>query len=206
MMISAALMCFGFENISRCGCVSFSALSFVWFLHDKTKYNNHEYLYSTIPLVLALCDCHPTELSVAFMFSSHSTNSRSHSMIPIFAWSIPIAVVFLMINCATYGIPGWIAVAGMGWLWISLAVILAYAHTAVQEDMPNVSSTTQPCARSWWSASIDAWCYSILQKMLCLVYFYAGLAKFEPDWVLGSTAKELLRSSWWLPWYVTAAK
>lgn len=43
-------------------------------------------------------------------------------------------------------------------------------------------------------AEIPAWCIGILRFQLCLVYFYAGLAKLNPDWLFEA---QPLRT--WLP-------
>lgn len=108
--------------------------------------------------------------------SSYISISHISTNIPIITISILfliIGLVYLMLLNSIYGIAGNIAVLGVGLIWASLVLFLS------------------------------KWCYSspktiprykilLLQIFIVIIYFYAGLAKTDIDWLSGATMKQLL--------------
>jgi len=63
MLLSAAGMAMAFGPLSRLSCIFFAVLKIILTLQDQTNYNNHEYLYAIIALVMGLLGGHDACLS-----------------------------------------------------------------------------------------------------------------------------------------------
>src|SRR5438105_4740185 len=119
MLLSAAGIAFGHGGLSRICCFIFSLLKGFLLLLDQTKYNNHEYLYSTLSLFLYLCDCHDIkEYSLSSCLSLNSSWITAASSCCLVG-----SLLFLMLNNAVYGIPGTTGLGGVGLMWVSLILL-----------------------------------------------------------------------------------
>jgi len=84
-------------------------------LQNQAQYNNHEYMYSTLSLMLSLLDCHQTGL----LRLSDGDESG-----PVAVLGICVAVLYLMVHNGLYGIAGHVAPLGMVPIWVLLAFLL----------------------------------------------------------------------------------
>eukprot|EP01034_Spumella_vulgaris_P033584 gene33584-41442_t len=79
---------------------------------------------------------------------------------------------------AVHGISGWVAVIGIGVLWLTVAC-----------KMGNSPRSAEGVEESQSTVRRDV---LYLQTYFAVVYFYAGLAKTNTDWLSGFTPRELL--------------
>lgn len=49
-------------------------------------------------------------------------------------------------------------------------------------------------------ATVSAWTLWALRGQMCIMYFFAGIAKLDPDWLQGSPMREWLRQRSYRPW------
>lgn len=105
-------------------------------------------------------------------YISFSKNSGSYSF---GMFLITLGTGYMMFCNAIYGIAGSIAVFGMSCIYLGASLIL---DTGDKTQIPNISS----------------YHYWILQIFFGSIYFFAGIAKLDDDWLSGSTARELYQS------------
>ena len=139
MLLSAAGMAMAFGALSRLSCVCFAVLKHVLTLQDQTNYNNHEYLYALIALVLGLLGGHDAILS----FLGKAAISAAHGLhVPpseeeeaggagegsAHVWTCLglslSGALYMSLNNAVYGIAGHIAWVGVTFLVVPGAVLL----------------------------------------------------------------------------------
>ena len=107
----------------------------------------------------------------SFITVSHiSTNTTIMTISTLF---LIIGLVYLMLLNSIYGIAGNIAVFGIVLIWISLILFLSKWCNSTQNMIPRYK-------------------IMFLQIFIVIIYFYAGLAKTDIDWLSGTTMKQLL--------------
>lgn len=166
LLASSIGMAFGNADISRICCLGFSVLKFSHLLLNQAAYNNHEYMYASLSLLLAITDCHRLSLLI-----SESNRKFLHRSAVI---TILVSTTYLMCHNGTYGINGKVAIIGMIPIWASLSVLIG--------KKPYEPSQGQ----------VAPWNYSAFHLYFATIYFYAGLTKTSLDWLSGSLPRELL--------------
>ncbi len=107
----------------------------------------------------------------SFITVSHiSTNTTIMTISTLF---LIIGLVYLMLLNSIYGIAGNIAVFGIVLIWTSLILFLSKWCNSTQNMIPRYK-------------------IMFLQIFVVIIYFYAGLAKTDIDWLSGTTMKQLL--------------
>ena len=109
MFVSAAFMCFGFGVFSRFGAFLFGILKMVLTLVSQHKYNNHEYMYATLSLLLSILDGHDAYFSI--LGKAARKRKKGGSTLPLLLMIMGIS--YLIANNIVYGIAGHIALIGM---------------------------------------------------------------------------------------------
>lgn len=89
----------------------------------------------------------------------------------------------MILNNIVYGIPGFIAVIGMLSIYIGVALSLKQENNLLKNTNQNN-----------YENIIPSWNKYIIQIFIGSIYFYAGVAKLDPDWLSGSTIRELFLS------------
>lgn len=183
-------MSFGYGDFSRLGCFLFGLLQLIFVLRHMSTYNNHEYMYGTVALALSICDGHAAHYSP--LFAGQIVNSKSSasylSMVLIIG-----GVGYMMLWNVVYGIPGEIGILGMTALFTAVVLILS------DHSKSKINSMNAICL----TATVPRWNIWLLKVFMCVVYFYAGVAKLEEDWLAGNTVRELFRA-WIGPTAVTS--
>jgi len=139
MLLSAAGMAMAFGPLSRSSCVLFTVLKGILTLQDQTNYNNHEYLYALIALVLGLLGGHDASLSflgkAAMNAVTHSSygqdedeDFRGEAEGSTAVWaslSLSLAgALYMALHNVVYGVAGHIAWVGVCFLVWPGAVLL----------------------------------------------------------------------------------
>ena len=208
-LLAALAISLGYGDISRLSCVLFGMFQLIFVLRDMTAYNNHEYMYATLAVALSLCDGHTRRYSPLFM-SSHDPSRSAASYL-----SLCLAVVsvsYMMLWNVVYGIPGAIGLCGMLAMWI--AVLLALGESCKNTRNEKGGESSQCTDRTDTNTlpitsppspppTVPRWNVLLLNIFLSTVYFYAGIAKLEEDWLNGYTPRELF-SSWIGPSAITS--
>ena len=99
--------------------------------------------------------------------------SSNTTIMTISTFFLIIGLVYLMLLNSIYGIAGNIAVFGILLIWISLILFLSKWCNSTQNKIPRYK-------------------VMFLQVFVVIIYFYAGLAKTDIDWLSGATMKQLL--------------
>lgn len=174
MFLSAAFMCFGFGVFSRFGAFLFAILKMVLTLVSQNKYNNHEYMYATLSLLLSILDGHDAYFSI--LGKASRKRKKGGSTIPVVL--MIMGVSYLIANNIVYGIAGQIALIGMVcFIWPSIILVLTIDTKATIDKRPMVSP----------------WQYYVLQIYIGYIYLCAGIAKTGQDWLSGSVIIELFK-------------
>jgi len=84
-------------------------------LQNQAQYNNHEYMYSTLALMLSLLDCHQTGLL-------RLADIEQSSAIAVLG--IALSTMYLMVHNGLYGIANHVALVGMVPIWTLLIHLL----------------------------------------------------------------------------------
>lgn len=106
----------------------------------------------------------------SYIFIGHiSTNT---TVVTISVTFLIIGLIYLMLLNSIYGIAGYIAVSGVGLIWTSLILFLSKWCCSCPKTMPRHKVL-------------------LLQVFIVIIYFYAGLAKTDVDWLSGATMKQL---------------
>lgn len=155
---------FGANGLSRLSCLIFAIFQMVNVLKSLSDYNNHEYLYSLISLFFSCLEIHPV-LNIQ--------TAPRYSSLGILL--ITLGTGYMMLWNVVYGIAGSIAVIGMPCIFCGVALLL---DTQDRNNLPKIS----------------VWNFWVLQIFLGSVYFYAGIAKCDDDWLSGFTLRELYQS------------
>ena len=112
MVIFSLGMVVSSNSVSRLSSAGFGILTIFLLLTDMSKYNNHEYMFGTLSIVLSCLDCHRPEFSFSISefdvyktFMSPSTEDnisvlRSITLLQILSFS---AVVYLSMWNIVYG-------------------------------------------------------------------------------------------------------
>ena len=210
MLLSAMGMAFSFGLLSRFSCLMFALLKFALTLRDQTIYNNHEHLYAFIALLLGLLDAHHPcysflgraviqDQSLALTQKNQKKAKSEHSNM-IGAWTCLFLSMsgcgYMMINNALYGIAGYIAVAGMCLgVWPGIVLLLGRSRKTEAggeievEDSDTYTEDEEVTA----TYTVPSWQYTVLQVFFGAMYFFAGMAKMDHDWLSGLTTIELFR-------------
>jgi hypothetical protein len=175
MLLTASGIGFTNGSVSRWSCLWFGILKTALLLRNQMTYNNHEYMYGTLAIALALCDCHDSRFSLFGAWQGYYTMGLCN----MYRAVLSVVLLTLLLTNAVYGIPGWIAVCGVIALWLLVACVLGNER----RSFVAVSSNEAVSA---------SWDVRYLQVYFAAVYFYAGLAKTDSDWLSGSTPRELL--------------
>jgi hypothetical protein len=184
-MMASIGFTFGYGDLSIVSCVVFAFLQLIRIFHDVTKYNNHEYMFSTLAFAFALCEGHDAIFSPVLRGIIH----KKKAAVQYLAVALLVAGSGYMICMnAVYGIPGHIAVVGMSCVYT--AVFLTVGNGAVGQHVDKKSPDITPST----SITVPRWNICMLKCFIFCVYFYAGLAKTENDWLRGDTMRQLLRS------------
>eukprot|EP00602_Paraphysomonas_sp_CaronLab_P003659 CAMPEP_0185030646 /NCGR_PEP_ID=MMETSP1103-20130426/17630_1 /TAXON_ID=36769 /ORGANISM="Paraphysomonas bandaiensis, Strain Caron Lab Isolate" /LENGTH=622 /DNA_ID=CAMNT_0027565857 /DNA_START=59 /DNA_END=1924 /DNA_ORIENTATION=- len=180
-LLAACGMTFAYGDFSRLSCVVFCVFQLVSVSKDMTHYNNHEYMYATLALVLGLCDGHSAAFSP--LMSIIGNHARK---VPCYIGCVCIlgGIVYMMAHNVVYGIAGSIGVVGMFFVWVGIILCIGGGITPSNPGSLSKSTETVPRWNMWF-----------IRAFICVVYFYAGVAKLEIDWLRGNTARELF-SSW----------
>jgi len=93
---------------------------------------------------------------------------------------------YLCLNNAVHGIAGHVAMIGM-FLFIYPAVLLLLGCA---KDLPLLQGLQEPAAAAGFA---PRWHFFFIKLFIGALYFFAGLAKMDADWLNGGTAVELLR-------------
>ena len=96
--------------ISLGSCLIFTIIKTIQLMRDQASFNNHEYMYIGVSMLLTLTDNHRLAIF-------HQATSILHI-------SLLASVMYLMCCNGIYGIAGSIAYIGMIPTWCSLALIL----------------------------------------------------------------------------------
>jgi vitamin K-dependent gamma-carboxylase len=196
-LLSAAGMSFGYGDFSRFSCFIFGILQLIFVLRYMSIYNNHEYMYSTMAIALGLCDGHVSHYSPLFIGQFHKSKS---SVCYLSMMLILFGVGYMMLWNVVYGIPGEIGLLGMSALFTAV-VLTVSDHTEAMRVAADCDCQDAGDARP--VPTIPRWNMWLAKVFVCVVYFYAGVAKLEEDWLGGNTVRELFRA-WIGPTAVTS--
>ena len=143
-------------------------------MRDQASFNNHEYMYIGVSLLLSLTDSHSPAVF-------HNTSSILHT-------SLLVSVLYLMYCNGIYGIAGSIAYIGIIPVWCVLALILGHKKSSLVQEYRDDKSQ---------ALKISNWNYRAFNIFFGFVYFYGGLAKTSLDWLSGTLPYDLLlRNAW----------
>ena len=199
MLLSAVGMALGRGFVSRFSCLAFAALKMVLTLLDQTVYNNHEYLYAVLALVLALLGGHDAVPVTV-------TPTRSAGLALCLS-----GTSYMLLNNVVYGIPGHIGMVGMLLLvWPGVVLLLGRsgADDRTDGDSDSAGAVAGDDNRSSkrkgeskekdhkvhiQSSLVPFWHMLYLRLFLGLLYLFAGFAKTDYDWLSGQTITELFR-------------
>ena len=184
MLLCATGITLGFGRISRVCSLLFFVLKIVLTLQTQHTYNNHEYLYALIALLLFITPGHDVRHSFIGKMVMETLESKQGTAIVSSAFAtsmLLIGITYMMLQNAVYGIAGIVAPLGMGLLvWPSIVLLLGRSDSSAGLDDSDKSGTIS--------------LYSFLMRLFfSIIYFYAGVAKTGHDWLSGSTARELMR-------------
>ena len=149
----------------------FAFIRTIQLMRDQSSFNNHEYMYIGVSMLLSLTDNHRPAIF-------HHTSSLLHTSLLVF-------VIYLMCCNGMYGIAGSIAYIGMIPIWCSLALMLGREKAIVGPENGDEILL------------VNRWNYRVFYIFFGFVYFYAGIAKTSLDWLSGTLPYDLLlRNAW----------
>lgn len=130
-----------------------------------------------------------------------------HFSYQFFSWLNPwtTAEGMYIHYCVTI-VAGFMVAAGMYYRYASVVFFIGFSSLFLMEETEYINHTYLYCLISFWmmfmplnrafsydafrdpkiqTAYAPAWCYYLLLFQMSIVYFYAGVAKLNPDWLQG---------------------
>ena len=142
-------------------------------------------MYSTTAFALALCN------SDVFEDGSEPSHQGLVKETYRVGWGLVGAgVTYLSCWNIVLGIPGEIGMTGYAFIFLGAILVTGngLSGACVARSDCGSDSERRCDSSTWW----NVW---LLRLYFTVVYFYAGAAKLESDWLQGWTLQEILR--WW---------
>ncbi len=195
MLLTAVGMAYGRDIMSRISCIIFAILKMILTMHDATVYNNHEYLYSVLALILGLLGGHNSRYVYRDVLPKHSMKSSQITyeqfiMKDRLSFLLTISgTAYMTLKNVVYGIPGHIGMLGMI-VFIWPGVLLALCHPCNRDDDDDADADA---AEMIQGETVPYWHILYMRIFIGSLYLFAGFAKTDYDWLSGQTVKELFR-------------
>lgn len=189
MLLCSFSVTTGVGSMSDIACGLFSVLQFASLLSGKVLYNNHEYMYCTLAVLLALCGQNTGQLihyNSSIPYPGMLWNQRSFTVTSSTSLLFGLTgCMYLMLQNAVYGIPSMVAPIGMSLIWASIVLLLGGQHQHAVCENENVDTDSRSTVgfktlRSS-SCSTDAiryptarWKLWALKLYFVVIYFFAG--------------------------------
>lgn len=148
-------------------------------------------MYSAVALALGLCDSSVFNRATPWPCGGcRCEKSWVLEEVQWVGWSlVGIGVVYMSSWGLVLGIPGYIGACGF--TIVALGAVMATGGVGPCVCMHNVSgkgaSSLDIC-----KTSTGLWSLTLMRGYFTVVYFYAGVAKMEEDWLGGWTPTEIL--------------
>jgi hypothetical protein len=160
-----------------------------------------EYMYSTVAFALALCDAHvfcdaaDRTSSPPVQQEGEQEGEGVQGEVRGAGWVlVGAAVLYLGSWGLVLGIPGAVGVCGFAAIVLGAVLITGGRAECYHDDSSSRDINRDNTKITTIGKYIDdSWNVCLLRGYFTVVYFYAGVAKLESDWLHGWTLRELLR-------------